>query len=152
MRPVRVVCSLFLAVVAGASACTTARPATVAAADQGPKAGCFSSPPLEGALASYVTRLLSATDDGTVRLKKSAGLMGVAATEVEIVRDSALCHRAAVARRDAKAVEHRGALIPVILVRAGPNRYFLYDGGQVGEFREYAIFDAEFNYIHSLAT
>ena len=116
------------------------------------KVGCFSSPPLEGVVTSYVTSLLGATDAGAVRLKQSAGLMGVAPSEVEVVRDSALCHRAAVARRDPMPVEHRGSLIPVILVRAGTHRYFLYDGGSVGEFRELAIFDSEFNYLHSLAT
>ena len=143
---------ILLPATAGALACATARPATVDSDDQSPKVGCFSSPPLEGALTSYVTRLLSATDDGTAELKKRAGLMGVEPTEVEVVRDSALCHRAAVAQREATPVEYRGALVPVILVRAGPNRYFLYDGGRAGEFVVYAILDAKFNHIFSLAT
>jgi len=73
-------------------------------------------------------------------------------SEVSVVRDSVLCLRAAVARRDLIPVEHRKDLIPVILVRVGPQRYFLYDGEKVGEFREFAIFDSNFRYLHSLAT
>ena len=143
---------ILLPAFAGVLACAKQAPPPVDAAYPGKQVGCFSSPPIEGIVTSYVTGLLGANDAGAVRLKKSAGLMGVSPSEVSVVRDSVMCHRAAVASRELTAVEHRKELVPVILVRAGPRRYFLYDGGRAGEFRVLHIFDSSFRYMHSLAT
>ncbi len=111
--------------------------------------GCYQSADAEESVTHFLTSLLSGSGATTSALRSNAGFVGLTPSDVQIVTDSTLCHRAAVASNERVAVDFRDSLTSVIVAKVGNNRYVVDGGSTFGEFAELAVFDTSFTYVMS---
>src|SRR6185312_3801448 len=94
----------------------------------------------------YITGLDTSMADSAETYRKFWNIPAVAPADIDLVRDDAICDRAArihaasVTRDTVKAY-------PVFVLRVGPTRYIVFNFMSVGEWFDYTILDSAFKVL-----
>ena len=129
----------FFCVLASASI-TSARPAAV-------DSPCSTQGDVSTALLSSYKWLATATDTSNVASRQTMGLPAIAASEVSLVADTAVCRTAVNAFNNALLPEAASTL-SVHVIRFGPTRYAVFDENRMaGEWIYRVIFNTAFTQV-----
>jgi hypothetical protein len=103
------------------------------------------TPTFTNDLVAWIQNVVTRSDAAR---RTAAKLVAVAAEEVVVVSDEALCRRGFVAAELRRPSPDTLALVPVLLIRAGPTRYVIYDGRAGGGDHEASwVADSSFTII-----
>ncbi|MGH7607341.1 MAG: hypothetical protein ACREME_08380 [Gemmatimonadales bacterium] len=116
---------------------------TSVASVEGQQGGCLPADDEATGLLSYALELATSTDPEVVDTRKEYGILQVAASEVELVTNDAVCKTAG--REYKSSVGLNGPAPAVHVVRIGTRYIVETPEALVGEFVVHVVFDSDFN-------
>ena len=94
---------------------------------------------------------VSATDPQSQQFRSLVGLLQDSPDSVYTITDDGTCHRASVALRQFKGITDTLSVYPVLVIKAGRERYVLDDGvSQGGEYAASYVADTSFNIMGAM--
>ena len=104
-------------------------------------------------LVTHLRKVVSSSDTGWVRHRSMYGLLAADSSDVSAVIDEATCRQASVVRLLRNNPPDTSTVYPVLLIRAGINRYVVYDGAtRGGDYEAYFVFDSTFALVKIFAS
>lgn len=114
-----------------------------------PPTGCRVADSTSVRVIDYVQKLLESTEPADDALRRALELTNVSAAQVSLVTTGKDCTKAGGALDEAAGVSGSGR--SVYLIRAGTERFFVYDpDSDAGEYRPLYVLDAKFVILRAL--